>query len=97
MKDWLIEAGLKTFGPSAIRGAVLGISGWLLVRSDMLDKFGIVSDAAQHITTIHWDKLSMAAIAALPAILAGAIKLMQYHGTQAVQAVTQPKGETPNA
>lgn len=94
MKDWLMEVGVKTFGPSAIRGAILGVSGWLLMKNNALAPFGIVSDAAQHLTTIYWDKLSVAAITALPAIIAGAVKMVQHQGTQVIQsAVTPPKGD----
>lgn len=89
MKDWLLEVGLKTFGPSAVRGAVLGVAAWLLAKNGALAHFGVISDAATHTLTIHWDQLSTASIAALPAILAGVIKVLNYHGTQVVKSVTQ--------
>jgi hypothetical protein len=95
MKNWLIEVGLKTMGPSAVRGAILGIAGWLLAREGALSAFGIISDAAAHTTTIYWDKVSIALIAALPAIGAAVIKMTQHQGTQVIQNVTQPKEETP--
>jgi len=81
MKDWLLNVGLKTFGPSALRGAILGIAGWLMARGNMLSSFGIVSDAAAQTTTIHWQQLSIAVIAAFPAVLAGLIKMTQHQVT----------------
>ncbi len=72
---WLLEVGLKTFGPSAIRGAILGISGWILVRNDLLEPFGILSDPQAHTTIIDWDKLNTGLIVLLPAVLAGLIKV----------------------
>ena len=92
MKEWLLEVGVKTFGPSAIRGAILGISGWLLAKEGALSAFGIVSDAAAHTTIIYWDRLSMALIVGLPAIIAGVIKATQH---QATQIITKPKEEAP--
>jgi hypothetical protein len=89
MKDYLLEVGVKTLGPSAIRGAILGIAGWILVKNDLLSPFGIISDATQHITTIHWDQLSTASIAALPAVIAAIIKLVQHHTTPII------KGDQP--
>ena len=95
MKKWLIEVGLKTFGPSAIRGAVLGIAGWLMAKGGMLEPFGIVSDAALNITTIYWDKLSIALVAVIPAIGAGLIKVTQKQGTEVAQKVLPQKTEEP--
>ena len=92
VKDWLLEVGVKTFGPSAIRGAILGISGWLLAKEGVLSSFGIVSDATAHTTTIFWDKLSVALIVGLPAIIAGVIKTTQH---QATQLITKPTEEKP--
>lgn len=92
MKDWLINFGLKTFGPSAARGAVLGIAGWLMARENLLSAFGVVSDAAAHTTIIYWDKVSLALIAALPAIGAGLIKVTQRQTEKAIQPKTE---ETP--
>jgi hypothetical protein len=93
--DWLEKVGLTQFGPSAVRGAILGIAGWLLTKNGMLSHWGIVSDAAAHTTTIYWNELSVAAIAGLPAVIAGVVKLLQYHGTNAINAVSQPQGEPP--
>lgn len=84
MKSWLIETVFKTFGPSAIRGAILGLAGWLMARENLLSAFGIVSDAAAKTTTIHWEQLSMAVILALPALIAGIVKVTQKEGSKAV-------------
>lgn len=91
IKGWLLEVGLKKLGPSAIRGAVLGLSGWLIAREGLLAPFGIVSDAVTHTTTIYWDRLNLALIASFPALLAAAIKLVNH---QAVQALPKPQ-DTP--
>jgi hypothetical protein len=90
MKDWLIRLGLNEAGPSAIRGAILGVSGWILVRNGALTHFGIISDVAAHTTTIHWDQLSVAAIASLPAIIAAVIKLFQVHGENVINVIKGP-------
>lgn len=86
MKDWLVDVGLKTMGPSAIRGAILGAAGWLAARNGLLDPFGI--HTANGITTIVWAKVSIGAIAGLPALGAAVIKMLNKHGQDAVQAVT---------
>lgn len=85
LKEWLIETALNKMGPSAIRGAVLGVFGWVLIRNGLLAPYGIVSDAVTHTTTIHWDQLSGWAIAALPALLAAIIKGVQHTGTKAIK------------
>lgn len=90
-KDWLLEAGLKTAGPSAIRGSILGIVGWLAMKQNFLMGLGIVTDPTEHITIIHWDQLSTWAIAALPAVAAGLIKLFQHTGT----TIMTNKGDQP--
>lgn len=91
MKGWLVETVIKTFGPSAIRGAILGVSGWLLAKENILAPFGIVSDAIAKTTTIHWEQMSAAVVIALPALIAGVVKMTQKEA----QKVIQPKGETP--
>jgi hypothetical protein len=93
MKNWLVEVGVKTFGPSAVRGAVLGIAGWLMAKEGMLAPFGIVSDAVAKTTTIYWEQLSAAIILGLPALIAGIVKLTQREGEKVVTKVTQPKPE----
>ena len=94
MKDWLINIGVKTAGPSAVRGAILGLSGWLIAKNGLLSAYGVVSDAAAHTTTIYWDKCSIAIVAALPAILAGVIKLTQ-HQTTAIATGTPLASQDP--
>lgn len=94
IKSWLINVGLKEIGPSAIRGVILGASGWLAMRNGLLSNFGVVSDAASHTTTIHWDQLSIVAIAGLPAIGAAVIKILNYHASAAITGTPQ-SGSTP--
>jgi hypothetical protein len=93
MKEWLMEVVVKKMGPSALRGAVLGVFGWLMARQGLLDSFGVVSDAANHTTTVYWDKLSTALIVALPALLAAVIKLVNHHTETALSgpAAIDPK------
>src|SRR5262245_41349917 len=50
LKVWLVEVGVKKMGPSAIRGAILGLFGWLMTKEGLLASFGIVSDATAHTT-----------------------------------------------
>lgn len=94
-KTWLIEIGIKTAGPSAIRGAILGISAWLLAKENVLSAYGIVSDAALHTTTIYWDKVSVALVLGLPAAIAAIIKVGNKHANTAIKSVaTPPQGDT---
>lgn len=82
LKGWILEVAVKKMGPSAIRGGILGISGWLLTRNNFLEPFGILSDAQAHVTIINWDKLNIALIALLPAVLAAVIKLLNHQGQE---------------
>jgi hypothetical protein len=90
MKDLLIRWGLQEAGPSAVRGAILGAAAWLAAKNGMLEPFGI--QTINGVTTIVWAKVSIAAIAGLPAIAAALIKLFQYHGTNVVKSMTQTQG-----
>ena len=92
LKAWAIEVVIKQGGPSACRGVVLGVSAWLLAKEGILSSFGVVSNAAAHTTTIFWDKVSMALIAGLPALIAAVVKMTQHHGEDAIKKI-QEKGE----
>lgn len=70
IKSWIIE----TWGPSAIRGAVLGIGGILIAHAAVMAKFGVFYDAATHIVTIHLTTLSDFIIPIAVGIVAGFIK-----------------------
>ena len=89
LKAWLVQIGIKRLGPSAIRGAILGLSGWLMAKGGMLESFGIISDAAAHTTTIYWDKMNDGLILLLPAIMAAVIKLMNHHVVATVTHTSQ--------
>lgn len=96
IKNWLIEMGVKTAGPSAVRGAILGISAWLLAKDNVLSAYGIVSDASAHTTTIYWDKVSVALVLGLPAAIAAVIKVANSHAASAIKsAATPPQGDKP--
>ena len=71
IKAWVVD----TWGPSALRGGVLGICGMLIAHTTLLSKFGIVTDAVTNTTTIHWTKLSDAAVPIIVAVIAGFIYL----------------------
>lgn len=93
-KQWLVDVLVKQAGPSAIRGAILGTLGWLMLKNGMLEPYGIVSDEAARTTILYWDKLSVAAIALLPAIGAWLIKATQVAVVKpVVQKVVKPKEE----
>lgn len=79
LKGWLINVAIKKFGPSAVRGAILGLGGWLAAKEGLLSAFGIVYDKTSHILTINLDSLSMLAVAGLPALGAGVIKVLNHH------------------
>lgn len=82
LKNWFLEVVLKKMGPSAIRGAILGLSGWLITKNNLLEAFGVFSDPTAHVTVINWDKLSLALVALLPAFLAAFIKLINHQGKE---------------
>lgn len=90
LKGWLINVAIKKFGPSAIRGAILGLGGWLAAKEGLLSTFGIIYDKATHILTINLDTLSVIGVAALPAIGAGVIKVLNHEGGEAVKKVIPP-------
>ena len=93
LKVWLLEVGLKKLGPSAIRGAVLGLASWFIAKEGLLSSYGIVSDAVAKTTTIHWAQVSDALIVGLPALIAIILKLTS-HTTVAV-AKGQPISGDP--
>lgn len=87
IKLWLIEVGIKKFGPSAVRGAILGIGGWVVAKEGILAPLGILYDQTTHILTIHLDTLSIWAVAGLPALGAGLIKVANHHADQAAAPI----------
>ena len=93
MTDWLIKLGITQAGPSAIRNGVQCVIAYLIVNSNVLTTWGIVT--AGHITTIDWSIAGERLIVLLP-VIAGMIKAGQFHGTNIIQAVTTPpQGEQP--
>lgn len=82
LKGWLINVAIKKFGPSAVRGAILGLGGWVAAKEGLLAPLGIIYDAATHILTINLDTLSIWAVAGLPAIGAGIIKVLNHHADE---------------
>lgn len=90
LKNWLIEVVVKKMGPSAIRGAILGLAGFLAAKEGALGAFGIVYDTSAHIITISLDKLNLALVALLPAAGAAVIKLLN-HQAVAVLPGNEPK------
>jgi hypothetical protein len=93
LKTWIIEIAVKKLGPSAIRAMVLGAASWFIARENLLSAYGIVSDAAAHTTTIHWDQVSSALIVGLPAVIAVIVRLTQ-HTTAAVVTGAPQSGDT---
>ncbi len=84
MKDWLVKLGLHVAAPSAVRGAILGAVGVMALKNGWVP--GVTTNAATHVTTIAWSKISDWAIAGLPALTAAVIKLLNYH---AVKLITE--------
>jgi len=82
MKDWLTNVMLQKFGPSAVRGGILGVVGWLAAKSGALAHWGVTIQG--HIVSVDGDKVSMAVIAGLPALAAGLIKVVQHHATATI-------------
>ena len=87
LKEWLINVAIKKFGPSAIRGAILGLGSFLAAKEGLLSTFGIVYDKTSHILTVNLDTLSLLGVAALPAVGAGVIIVLNHHADEAVAAV----------
>lgn len=79
IKQYFIEVIVKKMAPSFLRGAILGVLGWVLAKQGALVSFGIIADQATHTITIHLDQLNMALVAGLPAALAAVIKLVNHH------------------
>ena len=90
LKGWLINVAIKKFGPSAVRGAILGLGGWVAAKEGLLAPLGIIYDAATHILTINLDTLSIWAVAGLPALGAGVIKVLNHEGNVVVKKVLPP-------
>lgn len=82
LKGYLINVAIKKFGPSAVRGAILGLGTWLATKEGFLTALGILYDKTTHIVTINLDTLSIWAIAGLPAIGAGVIKVLNHHADE---------------
>ena len=82
LQNWAVEVLIKKGGPSAVRGALLGLVGFLAAKNGLLAHFGIAT--VNGITTIDWSKVSDLAIAGLPAVAAGVIKILSHHTTEAI-------------
>lgn len=93
IKEWFIEVAVKKMGPSAIRGAILGLAGWLVTKEGLLTPLGILYDQATHIITINLDMVSLWAIAGLPAIGGAVIKMLNHQGNVVVEKM-KPKDPT---
>lgn len=86
MKDFLVRLGLHVAAPSAVRGAILGIVGFMALKNGWVP--GVTTNAATHVTTIAWSKVSDWAIAGLPALTAAVLKLLSYHGSNLIKGGT---------
>lgn len=93
-KNWVVQILIKKFGPSAVRGAILGLVGWVAAKEGLLTPLGIIYDTATHILTINLDTLSIWAVAGLPALGAGVIKVLNHEGNVVVKKVLPPPPPT---
>lgn len=82
-----MDVAIKKFGPSAIRGAILGLCGLLAARSEILAPMGIIYDQATRVLTVHFDQVSLWAMLLLPAVGAGAIKVLNHHSKEVVKTI----------
>lgn len=78
IKAYLIEVGIKKIIPSAIRGAILGISGWFLMKRGVFSSYGIISDPVARTTTISWNQLNSTLIVVVPGLIAALIKTINH-------------------
>lgn len=87
LKTWIIDVLIKKFGPSFIRGAILGLAGFIAAKEGLLAHFGVVYDAASHIVTVNLDTLNIGLVALIPAIGGGVIKVLNHHADTAVKTL----------
>lgn len=70
----------------------MGLGGWLAAKEGLLSTFGIVYDKASHILTINLDTLSLLAVAGLPALGAGVIKVLNHHADEVAAPLVAKTG-----
>ena len=84
IKLWISEVLIKKIAPSALRGAIMALTTFLVAHAGLLGNWGVVYDATTRTITLNLDKLSIALIIGLPAIIAAVIKLVNHTGNQIV-------------
>lgn len=97
MKGWIIEAAIKRFGPSAIRGGVLALVGLLAAYQGVLQTFGVFYDEAAKTITIHLGTLESALIVLAISSTAGLIKVLNHEGTKVLPKKVSPESTPPAA
>lgn len=86
MKTWLIEVAIKRMGPSAIRGAILAVSGFLVAKAGVLSGYGVNYDEATKTISVNLAHIeSILTVLVASGGLAGLIKGMNYHAKEIVK------------
>jgi hypothetical protein len=78
MKDWLIQVGIKKFGPSAIRAAVAAFIAFVVANRGMLESFGVFYDDVTNILTIHLNTATSGIILFTMASIGGLVKVLNH-------------------
>lgn len=89
IKLWLIGVAAKKMGPSAIRAIILALTTWMIAHDGLLNSFGVVYDQTLHTITIYLDKVNMALVLGLPAVIAALIKMFDHHAVETVKSLKQ--------
>lgn len=90
VKLWISEVLIKKMGPSAVRGAILALTTFLIAHQNMLGNWGVIYDSAHQTITLNLDKLSIALVLGLPAVIAAIIKLANHQTNQLKIPVPPP-------
>jgi hypothetical protein len=94
-KLWVVDVLIKKLGPSALRGALLALTTFLIAHANILGSYGVIYDAATGTITLNLGKLSMALILGLPALIAAILKLTSHSASEVV--LSTPSTTPPSA
>ena len=89
IKLYVTEVLIKKLGPSALRGAILALTTFLIAHADMLGNWGVIYDGSAHTITLNLDKLSIALVLGLPALIAAVLKLISHTAKPTVEVPIQ--------
>lgn len=102
IKTWLVEVILKKVIPSAVKGALAWVVGYLITHAEMLKAMGVVYMPDVQDIVIHLKVFSPWAGGALLAGAMGLFTLLQHHTVAAIKEQPQDgsherSGDAPNS